>query len=135
MSEQSKQIILCPICSLEMDISFVRRVDISWDRVEIGDRVKVGQCSICGLVSPVKLLENDKDREIIFHCKLRQLLNVIAEGEKARQLVNLLPLFPNNRTEQLVALMTDKIIAPGVESLIPLDKEEVATVKKILGLD
>jgi len=120
----------CPICSYDLDI-----VNANY----AGELVlPTFVCPECGFEILVANFENDEIRERTINYWLRYLLDQILFGEKAKELINSLPLFPHSRSEQLIALMSNTILPPinypNNKSLPPLIKTDIETVKKALNL-
>ncbi|MDO8669557.1 MAG: hypothetical protein Q7K65_04665 [Candidatus Buchananbacteria bacterium] len=125
-------IVICPVCFSKMIINSNRYLD------EQESDSPLAECPDCGFIDSVENLENDDLREKITCYQLRLLLGQIVQGERAKELINLHPLFPYSRSKQLVALMENSV-PPSVdfldEKLIPpLSSEDIETVKKVLNL-
>ena len=93
-------------------------------------------CPECGFQALISNLEDDETKEKMIKYQLRLLLGQIAQGEKARQLINLQPLFPRDRSDQLLSLMREEVSSPvdypDNKSIPPLSEEDILVVKIIL---
>lgn len=128
--ELSEMTILCPVCESQMNITMEPYAD-SLD-------FPTGTCPECGVSAMVDNLEDDAMRKRIFRYQMRVFLGDIAKGERAKDLVNLHPLFPRSRIDQLIAMMDREIPPPishaGNKSLPPLSGEEIDLVRQALDL-
>ena len=124
----NQDLFYCPVCLVKMDISPVKYSD--------GLVLPTANCPNCDFSALVEVLQDEVMLEKIYFYQLRLLLDKIAQGEKARQLIGLHPMFPDDRAKQLIDLMTKTVPAPitEIESLPPLNPEDVLAVKTILNL-
>ena len=121
---------ICPVCGVEMteqDAVYSDSIDIP-----------TSTCPECNLSVISSYLDDDNTRKVIYDYSMRMLLDQVLMGVKAKEILDMNPMFPGSRKDQLIALMTRKI-PPIVEhrdnqSLPPMSEEDIDIVKKALDL-
>lgn len=120
----------CPICFVAMNITIGNYPD--------EPPMPTAICPECDFQALISNLKDNETKDKMIRYQLRLLLEQIAQGEKARQLINLHQLFPHDRSDQLIALMREEIPSPvdypDNKSITPLSEEDIVLVKRILEL-
>lgn len=122
----------CPICLCPMNISMSNYPD--------EPPMPTVDCSECGLEALVSNFEDEKTHQRIVNYQLRLLLGQIAQGEKAKDIINNHPVYPfsASRSDVLVGLMASEVSQPvehpDNKPLPALSSEEIELVKNALNL-
>ena len=120
----------CPLCFGQMDIA--------WGDYPDSLVLPTATCPVCNFSVPTKILE-DEALEYRFYCrKVRELIDRVIAGERARQILTDHATFPDGKAKVFMSLMQREvppvIEVPNAESLPPLSGEDIALVKKVLNL-